>query len=209
VASSSLSRASQLIRGVGPTLGPASVHEEASGLRPNGRTTTARTTTHIPSHGLPWFSHPLHVRHAACLARSAFAERHCAMHECTHAAMHGCGRSLFSERKRSFRQITSGGRCPSTLSHQEGAPAWPLACEAVRTASCPESHGAHEHTNGRHHGNATDASRRGGAAQQADAADGARRFGVARFARQSSLMRAPQLIRGVRPTVEALAKVDG
>jgi hypothetical protein len=38
---------------------------------------------------------------------------------------------------------------------------------------------------------------RGEAAQQADAADGARRLGVARFARQSSLMRAPQLIRGV------------
>jgi len=39
------------------------------------------------------------------------------------------------------------------------------------------------------------------AAQQADAADGARRLGVARFARQSSLMRAPQLIRGVGPTL--------
>jgi len=37
----------------------------------------------------------------------------------------------------------------------------------------------------------------GGVVQQADAADGARRLGVARFARQSSLMRAPQLIRGV------------
>jgi hypothetical protein len=43
----------------------------------------------------------------------------------------------------------------------------------------------------------------GGRVQQADAADGARRFGVARFARQSSLMRAPQLIRGVRRTEEA------
>jgi len=41
----------------------------------------------------------------------------------------------------------------------------------------------------------------GGRVQQADAADGARRFGAARFARQSSLMRAPQLIRGVRRTL--------
>jgi hypothetical protein len=171
MASSSLSRASQLIRGVGPTLGPARVHEEASGLRPNGRTTTARTTTHIPSHGLPSFSHPSHVRHAACLARSAFAERHYATHERTHAAMHGYGRSLFSERNRSFVRSRPKADVRAMLSHHEGTSAWPLACEAMRTASCPESHGAH---NGRHHGNATDPSRRGGAAQQADAADKAR-----------------------------------
>jgi hypothetical protein len=40
----------------------------------------------------------------------------------------------------------------------------------------------------------------GGAAEQADAADGARSCWCARFARESSLMRAPQLIRGVGPT---------
>ena len=42
VASSSLSRASQLIRGVRPTLGPVSAHGEAPGSRPTARTTTPR-----------------------------------------------------------------------------------------------------------------------------------------------------------------------
>jgi hypothetical protein len=170
---SSLMRAPQLIRGVGPTLGQVSAHEEAPGLRLYGQTTTARTTTHIASHGAPGVRAP--VARPTRVCPGALGLRRAPLR---HARMHAHGdallRALALQRAQSVvRQITSEGRCPEHVVAPRGN---------TGLASCLRSraHGIMHrslmvHTNGRHHGNATDTSRRGGAAQQADAADEARR----------------------------------